>query len=961
METKGTARRQEAGDSLRGAVEVVPTPRTAPSFSANVAPVANVNNSVTAQIGRSLSAFASDQLTDLANKDNEKAALDGQMAYQQGKSMEDMEMGGNKWALQGYRLMQAQTISSSMLASQQTLIQQKGYQDDPDTFRSQYINQLDQQIDGLDASTARMVRETMTKQMPTLVSQHTAAHLQYQEEENFKALEFGLDTVSKDPTATDALLSMAQGGPGSASEGLSDDRRMKAVSQGVIRAFDNGNPQAYAKLKKAGVLDKLSTGDQQQLENAQSNYQNDMRKQFNAAFNAERQEALNTIRTGTLTGVQAEELMAKTYANHDMNITGLESNVAYVAAEDAIEYTKRGDAFLLEQAVAMGDTSAEQKIRARIKKNGGPRPATAEEQFNTIQEYAKEIEEQRDQEAEYGMRISQISIDEDLKQGHISPQEYMSRTEANRKEYGVKLSSAVTSRTVSAIEQARTAARAELKSAQDKSKGVRMEALDAQYEAIKATFDFEIGREGITPQQALDLNVQFENRVTELYSSNGVNLQEFNFSKVKAHGMSTMYTAMEAGMKYQSEEQVISRAAQTGTVDSLPVELKERYFETTSQAINKQISDEVSRGALDPEAADKVAEQGLLSTYVAAGVVDPQVRNESIAALTTPAFVKANGEINENVVNVISQYNELKKADPRVALSMLDDATRVRAEQVIEAAGGPNGRILDGVQRYHDISQLPGGFEDNRPQINDRTRSRIRKAVNRNIGRANVGIFQAVFTDATRDQISDRTSTERRILTSDETKASLSALVEQEVTRMNLLDPGGDPALMVKAAMQNVEGRVSFVGGFDQEDNSSVGGPSMVVMNQGKGLKEQMFGSQLSTFDKPAIENEVIVDYLQRLSNQEGFEFIGRHSTMGQLGSDFARKLGFDVDRPKLGSGDAVAIKERGVRPFMVMSDGSNVAVRIRKENGSLSEPISLDLPAIGQSYIKRYKTDLTE
>ena len=215
----GTARRQETGDSLAGAAQVVATPKSAPSLSLNAAPVPQVN-SLTQQIGRSLQEWATSGLSEMANKENEAAQLEGQMAYQQGKAMEDVEMGGNKWALNGYRVMQAQTVSSSMMAAQQTLIKQTGYQDDPDTFRAQYVSQLEQQIDGLDPSTAKMVRETMTNQMPTLVAQHTSAHLEYQENQNFTTLSASIDTISKDPTATDQLLSAAMGGPGSASAGL---------------------------------------------------------------------------------------------------------------------------------------------------------------------------------------------------------------------------------------------------------------------------------------------------------------------------------------------------------------------------------------------------------------------------------------------------------------------------------------------------------------------------------------------------------------------------------------------------------------------------------------------------------------------------------------------------------------------------------------------------------------------
>jgi hypothetical protein len=955
METTGNSRRVETADSLAGSNRVVPTPRSSPNLSVNAVP-AQVD-SVANQISNALSNFASDALTNLSNTEQQKSMLDGQMAYQQGKAIEDVEMDGNKWALEGYRLMQAQTISSSMLASQQELISQTGYQDDPDTFRQQYVNQLEQQTAGLDTRTADMVRQTMTKQMPALVSSHTTAHLQYLEEQNFKSLEAAIDVVSRDPTATDEFLNMVAGGEGSISEGLSDNRRNKAVAIGVVRAFENGNPQAYSILKKNGLLDNLSVTDKQMLDNAEKNYQLELRSQYDAQFEADKRELVSSIASGEMTGIQAQEAFAKLYADHNMSISDVESKAAYTAGEDAQDLMLKGDEFLLEQARMLGDSEAEEAILARINAQGGSRPKTAEQRLKHIQEVNKTISDALDQEAQMGMQLSQIEIDEDYKQGRINTRAYLERSKENRDNWGVSLTSSITSHTVSQIENVRNAAVARQKEAIANMEANQREALDAKYQQRKAQFEFDISNV-TNPEEAIRLSREYETDVIEMYSSEGISLKEMNYSAITANTAGEMYRAISKGMKYQEEEQIINRAVSTGTVGNLPDNLQKRYFQKTSSSVADFVREEVAKGAIPQDNMEEVLTNGLLGTYIEAGTVDPQFRNESIAVLNRPSLVNKDGTVDPTVLRVMEQYVSLKKTNPLVAKTMLDDRTEVIASQIIEASGGIEGNIQDGLLAYSELSKLPGGFEENTPELTERTMRRVRKEVKRQIGRADIGMWQVLFTDATKDQLQDRTGYERALLRSQETKDIVQAEIEAEVMRRAMLVPGSDPALLVKDAAQDVANRVSFVGGFSDNRDPSVGGPSVVVMNPGKGIKQQLFGSKALELDRADIENEVIVDFLQDLSKQPGFEFISQASVTGQLGTNIVEVF-TDTDRGTKSLFEVGEIKRRGVRPFMLLTDGNNVSVRVQRENGSLSTPIPLNLPQIGENYMRKYHSDL--
>lgn len=172
--TQGTPRRTVPQLRLQGTSDVVPN--TAPASGQVAAGFRPANLSGLQRLNGAFGKFASDKIAEAANISQERAHLDGQMAFQQGRAIEELEMEGNKFALDGYRVMQAQTLSASMLTAQQEMIKLRKHEDSPEAFRAQYVDMLEQQIEGLDPTTARMVQETMTKQMVPLVSQHTAQH-----------------------------------------------------------------------------------------------------------------------------------------------------------------------------------------------------------------------------------------------------------------------------------------------------------------------------------------------------------------------------------------------------------------------------------------------------------------------------------------------------------------------------------------------------------------------------------------------------------------------------------------------------------------------------------------------------------------------------------------------------------------------------------------------------------------
>lgn len=363
---QGTDRRQGTPDSLVGASEITPVLPKTPTLQVSNASVPDVVNSPSAQMLKGIKQWSSKKLQEAANVQHEARVLDGQMAYQQGKAMEDLDMNGDlfgdKWAMQGYRVMQAQTTASTMLAAQQEMIRQSQYEQNPEEFRATYINRLEQQLEGMDPQTATMVREQMTEHMPTLVAQQTTAYMVNEEQNAFDTLAASIEVTANDPTAFDTLISNAKGGEGSASAGLSPDRTRTAVVAGVISAFNNGSPVAYHKLKVSGLLDDLPDAEREAVKAAHKKYQTEVRSTYDAKHEAALIEWERKVNIGEAGVDELIDIMAE----RGLDITAAEGRAAMLGQRIAEDYGDRTDVALLQAAIARGDLEVVSKLTEEI-------------------------------------------------------------------------------------------------------------------------------------------------------------------------------------------------------------------------------------------------------------------------------------------------------------------------------------------------------------------------------------------------------------------------------------------------------------------------------------------------------------------------------------------------------------------------------------------------------------------
>lgn len=1094
----GSQRREGTPDSLVGATGITPVEVQTPQLAIPNSAVPDVINSASSQMMRSVSKWAGSRIQEYANKQHEASVLDGQMAYQQGKAMEDLDMGGglfgDKWAMQGYRVMQAQTTASTMLAAQQEMIRQSQYEQDPESFRATYVNRMEQQLEGMDPHTAKMVREQMAEHMPTLVSQHTSAYMQNEEQNAFDTLSASIDVMSKDTTAFDNLISNAIGGEGSASAGLSKDRTRTAVVAGTVAAFNNGNPVAYHQLKSSGLLDDLPDAERQAIKAAKKKYENEVR----TTHNAERDEAHVEFRRDLAAGKADLEDFIAIEARFGLNTTSAQAQAVMAGSKAAGDLGERADVIALQTAAARNDYTAMATMTqdivmyhesrgnlnavgpviegganagdraqggmqvmpktmadpgfgirpsdgsqadtlrvgreywaamvkrykgnieaAAIGYNAGPANAdkwvaaggdysvlpdrkqtepyaksiakaaagedlyyTNAERFSMAKTELQTAQDLRDSvlEAENeavvlkstdAYNLAMTAANSQLKNGMMSKKEYIDTSNQLLSQHNLELTSAISNGRVSAvtiaINAAQSRAERDLNDAEsDAAEAKATERLDniAKFKTDKAAltnlFENELARDGVTAKEIQDAEKLYLQEVAKAGLRHGLVLADTGYHTAVKTATDGSRKARETLAENQRDQELIDHAQATGTVGDLPKELQDKAFEQSDEKVLADVEKAKATGALKPEHAGLAAQKALLGTYIQSGTVPEKVKNHASAVMSRELTDK-DGNPDPEQLAVIQQWHTLRETNPEVARTMLDEAGRIRAEAVLEMAGGefssPDAiqQAMVAAQRAIDgNSALVTGV----PALDSQNlRNASQKAADRFMGEEGFGWVQGMFSSNTDImQTFSRTSSEEDTLFSDEAKSMLGDRVAQEAVRLSNVSPGQTPEFYAKMAASNIGERTALVGG------------SLLVMDRGYSLAEQMFGDAASDMTKSGVENEVILSAIIDLAvtNPEIYGFATDTTASEQLGvlsgavwgagDAIASLWGGEVKGNAISGEDARQSFMRGVRPYVVETyDNQKVGIRILRPDGNYSAPLPIDLGEAGAKYRKAH------
>lgn len=300
-----------------------------------------------------LAEFGSKTIREAANARYARVQSEGEIAYAQGKSAYDLPTDNNKWALEGYRVMEAETNSAALLAAQQAEITNGLYEVSPDEFRAQYGARIEAALKDKDPRVQDIMREQLTKALPTLVEQHTREHAGYLETKNTEAVETAVDMLSRDTAHQDSLLAISKGE--GVAGALASDKQAKAVVSGVVRAFANDNPNAYYILKQQGLFDSMPADQLAALDSAKRAYEARVQSEYDPARIKAQDDLRLKIESGSVTPEQAAQMTADFWMEYNVEIDAQQGAQAYQSADEAQAYSNQAVQYGIKTAKLQGD------------------------------------------------------------------------------------------------------------------------------------------------------------------------------------------------------------------------------------------------------------------------------------------------------------------------------------------------------------------------------------------------------------------------------------------------------------------------------------------------------------------------------------------------------------------------------------------------------------------------------
>jgi len=257
------------------------------------------------------------------------------------------------------------------------------------------------------------------------------------------------------------------------------------------------------------------------------------------------------------------------------------------------------------------------------------------------------------------------------------------------------------------------------------------------------------------------------------------------------------------------------------------------------------------------------------------------------------------------------------------------------------------------------------------PANQDRIDREVTRAVDSWVKGEDIGVLQGMFSSNTDvSQAWLQTNVEQDLSGAKAGREQLTGAVTEEVKRLLKEDPAMSTHVAIQRATAEVLDRTAVVGG------------SMQIMDPGFNMLDQMFGEDAGAMARPGIEGEVITSYLADLieSGELSEEFGSISAWEAVPGAGVVLGVGAFLESAieqvpgvrGLTDGilaerafkpmDAISVANRGVRPYILESDGgSGAAVRVLLPDGTYSERIAIPYGVAGAQYRTKYLESLTE
>jgi hypothetical protein len=459
---------------------------------------------------------------------------------------------------------------------------------------------------------------------------------------------------------------------------------------------------------------------------------------------------------------------------------------------------------------------------------------------------------------------------------------------------------------------------------------------------------------GMTSERAQEHTDAYMNTVATLAQDLGIEVQDSGWNaKIKSAGAEVARVEI-ASLQYETEQAAIDNAANNGTVDELTPTLQKRVFKQKQAENEVMVSDAVASGAIDEDQAALAMQQANAATYIKLGKYPDDIKSQATAVMGRE--FATDGVPNPQAIAVLTQWNEMRQDHPEVARTMFDEASEIKAQAIVELAGGnfaSEDELAAALIASQRVMDTNAGLLTNSYIVDQgRITREVAGSVTSFLSSQDIGWIQGMWSpDSEMSQRYDRLESDEQRIFSDKAEERLNGAVMKEAFRLEKLSPNQTADFYAKMASDNVLGRASVIG------------DEVVIMDRGHSVLSQMFGDSASSMDKDGVEQEVILHAIRGLiesdpdlawmgeaTSREHDDFLLRG--LWHTGDAIASMWGGSVNTPTLSEEDAERIDSRGVRPFVVdVADGKTVGIRMRYPNGTLGGYLDIDLPTAGAAY----------
>lgn len=326
---EGYERRQET-QSL-AAPSVRPATVRGPGVGMPGGPAPQVDPSIQLALGE-LARFGSAGMQQLIERKKKESYLEGQAMFAQGKTLVELEeSGGNYFTKQGWQTMDAQNAGALWAVAQEQKITDADYQMEPEEYRKGMAKSIAELTKGRDKYSSAMVMETANKYLPGLASKQFQKNYEYRKTRTMTSAVDSVATLSAaEIDKPDFLATLSRDGDGPLAK-MDDEDYNKVLVGGILKAYENDNPNAHKWAEEAGLTNKLDAAGLGALRNAQSQYQTRKEQAYNEDYILKKTDIMTKASSGKYSLSEAlsmvKDLNEETGYRFDMQDAGQVANV----------------------------------------------------------------------------------------------------------------------------------------------------------------------------------------------------------------------------------------------------------------------------------------------------------------------------------------------------------------------------------------------------------------------------------------------------------------------------------------------------------------------------------------------------------------------------------------------------------------------------------------------------------